>query len=159
MIISRVLRLTDRIKEIIVRSGENIAYVKVLGVPNNFWGEFVCACLKIKSTDFDEKKLRISLATRLANYKIPEHFLVYDKFWIIMEKWTQKRKYSSGHKRSNYMQAKKYDEDFKKSIVALYENGKTQSIAKQNTIRKNSAYLLKSKKFITHITASTVTEK
>ncbi|MBR0288592.1 MAG: transposase [Selenomonadaceae bacterium] len=25
------------------------------------------------------------------------------------------------------MQAKKYDEDFKKSIVTLFENGKTQS--------------------------------
>ena len=44
-----------------------------------------------------------------------------------MKKWTQKKTYISGHERSNYMQAKKYDEDFKKSIVTLCENGKTQS--------------------------------
>lgn len=45
----------------------------------------------------------------------------------IIQKWTQKETYSGGHERSIYMQVKKYDEDFKKSIVTLYENGKTQS--------------------------------
>ena len=44
-----------------------------------------------------------------------------------MKKWTQKKTYISGHERSIYMQTKKYDEDFKKSIVTLFENGKTQS--------------------------------
>ena len=45
----------------------------------------------------------------------------------IIQKWTQKETYSGGHERSIYIQVKKYDEDFKKSIVTLYENGKTQS--------------------------------
>ena len=91
------LRLTGRIKEIIVRGGENIypaeveaaisedeniSDVKVLGVPDDFWGEVVCACVKIKSA-FDEKKLRDSLAARLAKFKIPEHFLVYDEFPLL----------------------------------------------------------------------------
>ena len=44
-----------------------------------------------------------------------------------MKKWTQKKTYNSGHERSYLMQPKKYEEDFKKSIVTLYENGKTQS--------------------------------
>lgn len=92
------LRLTGRIKELIIRGGENIfpaeietaiseqeniADVKVIGVPHDFWGEVACACLKIKSSDFDEKKLRDSLAARLAKYKIPEHFLVYDEFPLL----------------------------------------------------------------------------
>ena len=92
------LRLTGRIKEIIVRGGENIypaeveaaisedeniSDVKVLGVPNDFWGEVVCACVKIKSAAFDEKIFRTSLAARLAKFKIPEHFLVYDEFPLL----------------------------------------------------------------------------
>ena len=95
---SGYLRLTGRIKEIIVRGGENIypaeveaaisedeniSDVKVFGVPNDFWGEVVCACVKIKSAVFDEKNLRASLAARLAKFKIPEHFLVYDKFPLL----------------------------------------------------------------------------
>ena len=95
---SGYLRLTGRIKEIIIRGGENIypaeveaaisedeniSDVKVFGVPNDFWGEVVCACVKIKSAVFDEKNLRASLAARLAKFKIPEHFLVYDKFPLL----------------------------------------------------------------------------
>ena len=90
------LRLTGRIKEIIVRGGENIypaevesaisedkniADVKVFGV--DFWGEVVCACVKVKSAAFDENKLRASLDTRLAKYKIPEYFLIYDEFPLL----------------------------------------------------------------------------
>ena len=92
------LRLTGRIKDIIVRGGENIypaevesvisedkniAEVKVLGVPHDFWGEVVCACIKIKSANFDENKLRELLANRLAKYKNPEYFLVYDEFPLL----------------------------------------------------------------------------
>ena len=92
------LRLTGRIKEIIVRGGENIypaevesaisedkniSDVKVFGVPNDFWGEVVCACVKVKSAAFDENKLRASLDTRLAKYKIPEYFLIYEEFPLL----------------------------------------------------------------------------
>ena len=52
-------------------------------MPNDFWGEIVCACVKIKSAAFDEKNLRDSLAARLAKFKIPEHFLVYDEFPLL----------------------------------------------------------------------------
>ena len=92
------LRLTGRIKEIIIRGGENIypaevetavsedeniSDVKVLGVPDDFWGEVVCACVKIKSAAFDENEMRATLASRLAGYKIPAHFFVFNEFPLL----------------------------------------------------------------------------
>ena len=92
------LRLTGRIKEIIIRGGENVYPaeveaviseadfvddVKVIGVPDDFFGEVVCACLKLKTSEFDENKFRDWLATRLAKFKIPAHFLVYEKFPLL----------------------------------------------------------------------------
>ena len=47
-----------------------------------FWGEIVCACIKTKYA-FDENKLRDLLANRLAKYKNPEYFLVYDEFPLL----------------------------------------------------------------------------
>ncbi|MBR2519540.1 MAG: AMP-binding protein [Selenomonadaceae bacterium] len=92
------LRLTGRIKEIIIRGGENVYPaeveaviseadfvddVKVIGVPDDFFGEVVCACLKLKTSKFDENKFRDWLATRLAKFKIPAHFLIYEKFPLL----------------------------------------------------------------------------
>ena len=92
------LRLTGRIKELIIRGGENIfpaeveaaiseqetiADVKVFGVPNDFWGEVACACLKLKSAAFDENEIRAYLSAHLSKYKIPEYFLIYDEFPLL----------------------------------------------------------------------------
>ena len=92
------LRLTGRIKELIIRDGENIfpaeveaaiseheniVDVKVLGVPHDFFGEEVCACLKLKSAALDENEMRTVLSAQLAKYKIPAHFLVYDEFPLL----------------------------------------------------------------------------
>ena len=90
------LRLTGRIKEIIIRGGENIYPaeveaaiaeaefiddVKVFGVPNDFFGEEVCACIKLKNGKiFDADKMQASLSKQLAKFKIPAHFLVYENF-------------------------------------------------------------------------------
>ena len=89
------LNLTGRIKEMIIRGGENIypaeveaaisedeniSDVKVFGLPHNFFGEIVCACVQIKNLPFDEEKLRDDLTGRLAKFKIPEYFFVYDEF-------------------------------------------------------------------------------
>jgi len=90
------LRLTGRIKEIIIRGGENIypaeveaaiaEYesiddVKVFGVPDDFFGEAVCACIKLRAGEmFNADKMKASLSKRLAKFKVPAHFLVYESF-------------------------------------------------------------------------------
>lgn len=92
------LHLTGRIKEIIIRGGENIypseveaaisedvniCDVKVIGIPHEFFGEEVCACIKIKSSTFDENSLRNSLKSRLSKFKIPSYFLIYEEFTLL----------------------------------------------------------------------------
>ncbi len=90
------LHLSGRSKEIIIRGGENIipneiataisehdgiADVKVLGVPDDFFGETVAAAMLIKDGyTFDEAEMREFLRTRLAKYKIPAYFEVYEQF-------------------------------------------------------------------------------
>ena len=90
------LRLTGRIKELIIRGGENImpgeveaaisksdivANVKVLGLPDKFFGETVCACIKLKDgKTFDEDAFRETLKADLAKFKIPSRFVIVDKF-------------------------------------------------------------------------------
>jgi fatty-acyl-CoA synthase len=90
------LRLTGRIKEIIIRGGENIYPaeveaaiaeseciddVKVFGVPDDFFGEAVCACVKLKTGEFfDADQMQASLCKRLAKFKVPAYFLVYEDF-------------------------------------------------------------------------------
>ena len=85
-----------RSKELIIRGGENIipnaiisaisqedyiADAKVYGVPDDFWGETVAAAIVIKDgCSYDEGKLRESLKTKLAKFKIPEQFIVYKSF-------------------------------------------------------------------------------
>jgi len=50
-------------------------------VPDDFFGETVAAALLIKDGyTFDEAEMREFLRTRLAKYKIPAYFEVYDAF-------------------------------------------------------------------------------
>ena len=90
------IHFSGRAKELIIRGGENIvpneiasaisedeavADVKVVGVPDNFWGETVAAAVLMKDGHtFDEQAMRAALAGKLAKYKIPAYFIVYDKF-------------------------------------------------------------------------------
>ena len=90
------IHFVGRSKELIIRGGENIvpnevisaiskedyiADAKVFGVPDDFWGETVAAAIVMKDGfTFDEEKMLESLKTRLAKYKIPAHFFVYDSF-------------------------------------------------------------------------------
>lgn len=89
------LCLSGRFKELIIRGGENIMpqeveaaistltiidNVKVIGVPSDFFGEEVAACVKLKDgATFDEAAVRAELLKSLAKYKVPSYFIVYDK--------------------------------------------------------------------------------
>lgn len=90
------LHITGRLKELIIRGGENIVPkeitepitkyhgvqdVKVVGVPHSFYGEVPCACIVMKSGFvFDEVKMREYLASVLTKQKLPEYFYIFDRF-------------------------------------------------------------------------------
>lgn len=90
------LHLTGRIKDIIIKSGENILpveieqeimkneairEVKVLGAPDYVTGESVQACVVMnKDYSFDEDEIKKSLKGKVSNFKIPSHVFCYDKF-------------------------------------------------------------------------------
>ena len=90
------VHLSGRSKEIIIRGGENIipneiataisehegiGDVKVMGVPDDFFGETVAAAMLLKDGyTFDEAEMREFLRSRLAKYKIPAYFEVYEQF-------------------------------------------------------------------------------
>ena len=90
-----MLQFAGRIKDIIIRSGENISPVeiekvlleqpevaaaKVLGAAHPIWGESVEACLVLRGPAFDEAEFRARLKQRLASFKVPSHFFIYDTF-------------------------------------------------------------------------------
>ena len=90
-----LLRLAGRIKDIIIRNGENISPLeienvmmespdinaaKVFGAPHAIWGESVEACVIPKSDRFHEESLRDSLKKKLSSYKIPSHFIPFRSF-------------------------------------------------------------------------------
>ena len=90
------IHFVGRSKELIIRGGENIipneiasaisenediADVKVVGVPDDFWGEIVAAAVLMKEgKNFSEETMRNELTAKLAKYKIPAYFVVYDSF-------------------------------------------------------------------------------
>ena len=91
-----MLQLTGRIKDIIIRCGENISPsdieqvlledeliqdVKVMGAPHPVWGESVEACVVTKNNAWlDEDAMKKRLRAKLSSYKIPSHFFVFRKF-------------------------------------------------------------------------------
>ena len=90
-----MLYVAGRIKDIIIRNGENIAPleieqaimealpvqdVKVFGAPHPIWGESVEACMVPRGALPDEDTIRDVLRKRLSSYKIPSHFFMYPVF-------------------------------------------------------------------------------
>lgn len=93
------LCLSGRLKELIIRGGENIMpgevesvlssldgvnMVKVFGVPSDFFGEEVGACIKMQEgAVFNEEEIRRELSQKLAKFKLPAYFVVYDDFPLL----------------------------------------------------------------------------
>jgi fatty-acyl-CoA synthase len=90
------LRITGRIKDIIIRGGENIAPheieellhghpkvedVHVLGVPNHKFGEEVLACIKLRAGHVaTEDEFRCFCAASLAHFKVPRWIRFVESF-------------------------------------------------------------------------------
>lgn len=93
------LHLTGRIKDIIIKSGENISpveieqkiiendaikEVKVMGAPHSVTGESIEACIVLnEGKKFDEEQLVSELRTKISKFKIPSHFFVFDSFPLL----------------------------------------------------------------------------
>lgn len=90
------VRITGRIKDLIIRGGENIAPreieellyahpdvidVQVIGVPDQVFGEAVCAwIIARRDSELSEDCIRAFCQTRIAHYKIPKYFRFVDAF-------------------------------------------------------------------------------
>jgi acyl-CoA synthetase (AMP-forming)/AMP-acid ligase II len=83
-------RITGRLKDLIIRGGENIypreieellyahpkvSEVAVIGIPDDYWGEEVGAILTFASGESDSSEtLREYLGEKLAKHKVPKHW-------------------------------------------------------------------------------------
>ena len=90
------LHLCGRIKDIIIKGGENITPstienimidldgirdVRVMGAPHPIYGETVEACVRVDDPDsFDEDACKEQLKSKLAKFKIPDHIFAYAAF-------------------------------------------------------------------------------
>lgn len=92
------LTINGRVKELIIRGGENIspsevcnsvvsfeeiADAKVLGVPNEVMGEEVAAAVILKPGCVFPENIRTDMARTVAKYKIPSYFVVLDSFPLL----------------------------------------------------------------------------
>lgn len=92
------LVLTGRAKELIIRGGENIspsevsnsitkyeeiADVKVIGIPHDILGEEVSAAIVLKDGKKFNVNIRDDLALKMAKYKIPAYFVIFDSFPVL----------------------------------------------------------------------------
>ena len=63
---------------------DTVSNAKVIGVPSEFFGEEVCACVVCApGKAFDEDAARAALSARLARYKVPSFFLVYEELPLL----------------------------------------------------------------------------
>jgi fatty-acyl-CoA synthase len=91
------VNIVGRIKDMVIRGGENvypreieeflythpdIADVQVIGVPDDKYGEELCAWIKLKdgAPGVDAGKIREFATGKLAHYKIPRYVLLVDEF-------------------------------------------------------------------------------
>lgn len=89
------VHLTGRLKELIIRGGENISLAEVeaaaiksteiqeckaVGIPDRHYGEEICLCVVLRAgAKLDEAELRTCLTHQLAAFKIPKHIMFVEK--------------------------------------------------------------------------------
>jgi len=89
------LHLSGRIKDLIIRGGENISpfeiesvfaederirNIKAIGVPDTHYGEEICLCIESeKGSDLSADEARYSVSRVLATYKIPKYVVFLDE--------------------------------------------------------------------------------
>ena len=89
-------RITGRIKDMIIRGGENIypkeieefiythpavQDVQVVGVPSEYYGEEAAACVILrKGAQLGEEELKAYIGAHVARHKIPKYILFMDEF-------------------------------------------------------------------------------
>jgi len=91
------LYLAGRIKDVIIRGGENISpseienalnrldnirEAKVMGAPHPIYGESVEACVTMTDggASFDQEAIKNALRGVIARFKVPSHIFLYDSF-------------------------------------------------------------------------------
>ena len=91
------LHLAGRIKDVIIRGGENISpaeienalnqmdnirEAKVMGAPHPIYGESVEACVTMTDggASFDQEAVKTALRSTIARFKVPSHIFLYDSF-------------------------------------------------------------------------------
>ena len=93
------LCFSGRLKELIIRGGENIMPqdvadavslipgvldVRVVGVKSDFYGEEVCACIRLEEgASFDKEKAEEFLKEHIAQFKIPSYYLFFKEFPVL----------------------------------------------------------------------------
>ncbi|HHW38613.1 MAG TPA: long-chain-fatty-acid--CoA ligase [Bacillales bacterium] len=89
------LRIIGRKKELIIRGGfniypreveeiiykhESVLEVAIVGLPDTVLGEITCAAIRLKSGKTEDKdSLKAYLADKVADFKIPDHFIFVEK--------------------------------------------------------------------------------
>ncbi len=90
------LHMTGRLKELIIRGGENVApgeieavilsdsrvrEAKVIAVPDEHYGEEICACVvPAPGSELSEGEVRSLAAAVLSEYKVPRHVIFLREF-------------------------------------------------------------------------------
>ena len=88
--------ITGRVKDLIIRGGENISPreveeflyrhpqvqdVQVFGIPDQRYGEIVCAWIKLKGSDpCDADAIRLFCRDQIAHFKVPTHIRFVEQF-------------------------------------------------------------------------------
>jgi len=107
----RYLKITGRIKDMVIRGGENlfpreieeflhtldfVADVNVVGVPDEKYGEELLACIQLRKDAIDhvptDEEFREMCTGKIAHFKIPRYWMVVDEFPMTVTGKVQKFK-------------------------------------------------------------------